>query len=145
MQNDFVITDFEGEPARPVSERRAKSCVLRDVAGMLRSFNYAALSALRKLTAERPGDVELLNPLVAAWERGARDAFLAGYRAGVDGAACYPAAEQQAEALTEFFTIEKALYEVRYELDNRPAWIDIPVAGLIALAVPPAATHSAEE
>ena len=145
VENDFVITDFEGEPARPVNERRAKSCVLRDVAGMLRSFNYAARSALRKLTADRPGDREVFAPLVAAWERGAREAFLTGYRAGVAGAACYPAGEDQARALTEFFTIEKALYEVRYELDNRPAWLDIPVAGLIELAGPAAETHTAEE
>ena len=133
VQNDFVITDFEGEPARPLAQRRSKSCVLRDVAGMLRSFNYAALSTLKRLTAERASDREVLEPHVRTWERRARAAFLSGYREGVAGAPSYPADEAQAQALIDFFTLEKALYEVRYELDNRPGWIDIPIGGLLAL------------
>jgi maltose alpha-D-glucosyltransferase/alpha-amylase len=133
VENDFVITDFEGEPARGLELRRAKGSPLRDVAGMLRSFNYAALSTLKKLTAERPTDRELLAPLAQAWERAARDAFLAGYQAGIAGTASWPTQEDQAHDLIRVFSIEKALYEVRYELDNRPAWIDIPIGGILDL------------
>ncbi|MBK6972494.1 MAG: maltose alpha-D-glucosyltransferase [Sterolibacteriaceae bacterium] len=134
VQNDFIIIDFEGEPARPVAERRTKSTPLRDVAGMLRSFNYAAHATLKKLTVERPGDRELLEPLASAWERGARKAFMAGYRNGIDGAASWPEQYGRALGLIALFSLEKALYEVRYELNNRPAWIDIPIGGLLELA-----------
>jgi maltose alpha-D-glucosyltransferase / alpha-amylase len=134
-RNDFVIIDFEGEPARPLAERRTKGSPLKDVAGMLRSFNYAASVALDRATQDRPADRATLEPRAQAWERESVKAFLDGYREGVGNAPCYPADPEHADALLHFFTLEKALYELRYELDNRPAWVGVPVGGLLELAL----------
>ncbi len=131
--NDFQIIDFEGEPARPLEERRKKHSPLRDVAGMVRSFNYAAHTALRNASAERMSDLEEMHGWAADWERRVREAFLEGYQGGVMGCPSYPENDEHAQALIELFTLEKALYEVRYELDNRPDWVGIPVRGILGL------------
>ncbi len=131
--NDFQIIDFEGEPARPLAERRKKHSPLRDVAGMLRSFDYAIRSALMDLGAERADQLERLEPWVRLWEERTRRAFLEGYTEGVGAAASYPEDEEHARALIELFTIEKALYEIRYELDNRPDWVGIPIKSVLDL------------
>jgi maltose alpha-D-glucosyltransferase/alpha-amylase len=131
--NDFQIIDFEGEPARPLAERRKKHSPLRDVAGMLRSFDYAIRSALMDLGAERADQLEGLEPWVRLWEERTRQAFLDGYREGVGDAASYPEDEEHARALIELFTLEKALYEIRYELDNRPDWVSIPIKSVLDL------------
>ncbi|MFH0342239.1 MAG: alpha-amylase, partial [Chromatiales bacterium] len=132
-ENDFIIVDFEGEPARPVQERRAKHSPLRDVAGMLRSFEYAAQAVLKRLAADDGEDTGLLGRLVEGWERSAKGAFLAGYKAGIKGCPSYPNVPDHAHALLNLFTLEKALYELRYELENRPEWIDIPLRGLLRM------------
>ncbi|HEX6708904.1 MAG TPA: maltose alpha-D-glucosyltransferase [Rubrobacter sp.] len=131
--NDFQIIDFEGEPARPLDERRRKHSPLRDVAGMLRSFNYAIRSALMNLVADRAEPLERLEPWVRLWEERTRQAFLEGYVEGARDAASYPDDEEHARALIELFTLEKALYEIRYELDNRPDWVVIPIRGVLDL------------
>jgi maltose alpha-D-glucosyltransferase / alpha-amylase len=131
--NDFQIIDFEGEPARPLAERRRKHSPLRDVAGMLRSFDYAARSAMMNLGAERAEQLESLEPWVRLWQERAQEAFLEGYAEGARGAASYPEDEEHASALVELFTLEKALYEIRYELDNRPDWVGIPIGGILDL------------
>jgi maltose alpha-D-glucosyltransferase / alpha-amylase len=131
--NDFQIIDFEGEPARPLAERRRKHSPLRDVAGMLRSFNYAIRSALMNFVADRAEPLERLEPWITLWEERTRQAFLEGYAEGVRGAASYPENEVHARALIELFTLEKALYEIRYELDNRPDWVGIPIRGVLDL------------
>jgi maltose alpha-D-glucosyltransferase/alpha-amylase len=131
VQHDFVIIDFEGEPARSIAERRAKHSPLRDVAGMLRSLSYAAGTAVKRSTGERPADRERLAPLAADWEQSAAQAFLAGYRASIDGCASWPRDDDAARRLIDLFLVEKALYEIRYEKDNRPDWLDIPVCGLL--------------
>ncbi|MDX6539059.1 MAG: maltokinase [Gaiellales bacterium] len=118
---DWVVLDFEGEPARPVAERRRKSSPMRDVAGMLRSFAYAAETA-------RSHGVEL----PAAWEHDARTTFLSGYVSVVDPA-LLPASRGERERLLTACELEKALYELRYELDNRPDWVHVPVAGILRL------------
>ncbi|MCI0409216.1 MAG: putative maltokinase, partial [Acidobacteria bacterium] len=133
VENDFIIVDFEGEPARPLHERRAKHSPLRDVAGMLRSFDYAASVAVQYCALERPEDRMLLEPHARAWERLARAAFLAGYREGVEGCPSYPANPDHSDRLIRLFMLEKALYELRYELDNRPDWIGVPLLGLLRL------------
>jgi maltose alpha-D-glucosyltransferase / alpha-amylase len=133
VENDFVIVDFEGEPARPLLERRIKHSPLRDVAGMLRSFDYAAYATLRRASAERPEDFDLLEPDARQWEREAAAAFLEGYQEAVAECPCYPEDPAQAQALIRLFTLEKALYELRYELANRPAWAGIPIRGILAL------------
>ena len=133
VENDFVITDFEGEPARPLAERHRKHSALRDVAGMMRSFNYAAYAALTRVSAERPSDLALLEPLAHAWERETRAAFLHGYHAAIIGFTSWPRSPQHGQALIDLFLVEKALYELRYELDNRPDWAYLPQAGLLEM------------
>ncbi len=132
VENDFIIIDFEGEPARTLEERRTKHSPLRDVAGMLRSFNYAAEFALSESTAERPLDLARLRPLAKRWEQATQEAFLNGYRIAIEGCSSYPSDETDATALRNLFTLEKALYELRYELHNRPDWVDVPLSGLLA-------------
>jgi len=117
--DDWIMLDFEGEPARSLSERRQKRSPLRDVAGMLRSFAYAASAAPMLRDVEVPPD----------FEQRAREEFLTGYRATVDSS-LLPPSEQAIERLLSVFELEKAVYELRYELDNRPEWIGIPVAGI---------------
>ena len=133
VSNDFEIIDFEGEPARPLAERRKKHSPLRDVAGMLRSFDYAIRSALMDLGADRADQLETLEPWVRLWKERTGRAFLDGYREGVGDAASYPEDEEQARALIGLFTLEKALYEIRYELDNRPDWVGIPIKSVLDL------------
>jgi maltose alpha-D-glucosyltransferase/alpha-amylase len=130
-KDDFIITDFEGEPARTFDERRRKHSALRDVAGMLRSFGYAAASALQK-SIESPEDEAKLTPLAADWERQARDAFLTAYDETARTSGVY-ANKRDLEALLAFFELEKALYELRYELNNRPDWVRTPLAGIVRL------------
>jgi maltose alpha-D-glucosyltransferase/alpha-amylase len=127
---DFVLIDFEGEPARPLAERRAKHSPLRDVAGMLRSFAYAAAVAVNRASAEHPADRPRLSALAEGWERQAAAAYLDGYRAAIAGCPTWPADEGVAMHLIGLFTVEKTLYEIRYELDNRPEWLPVPVVGL---------------
>jgi maltose alpha-D-glucosyltransferase/alpha-amylase len=131
VQGDFIITDFEGEPARPLNERRAKHSPLRDIAGMLRSFSYAAAVAVNRCTTERPADRKLLGPLAQAWENDTEEAFLASYRAAIAGCPSWPGDDSHAKRLIDLFLIEKALYELRYEMDNRPDWLAIPLYALL--------------
>ncbi|MGD2073480.1 MAG: maltose alpha-D-glucosyltransferase [Gammaproteobacteria bacterium] len=129
-ENDVILIDFEGEPARPLAERARKHSPLRDVAGMLRSFDYAAQVALERVCADRPHDREQLAPRVDDWRQRATQRFLSAYRETATGASFYPADPSHAEALLTLFVIDKALYEVRYELDNRPDWVGVPLEGL---------------
>jgi maltose alpha-D-glucosyltransferase/alpha-amylase len=129
VRDDWMLIDFEGEPLRPLEERRAKHSPLKDVAGMLRSFNYAAWAALFDATEDRPEDFEDLRPVVEDWERRTAAAFLAGYREAIEGCPSWPG-EPEATALVDLFLIEKAAYEIRYEVANRPAWLRIPLLGL---------------
>jgi maltose alpha-D-glucosyltransferase/alpha-amylase len=131
--NDFVIIDFEGEPARTLAERRQKHSPLKDVAGMLRSFNYAAYSALLEATEEQPPDFAKMEPYVREWERLTAGVFRSGYDDAAQACPAYPRDSDDAMRLIELFTIEKALYEIRYELANRPRWVGIPVKGLLGI------------
>jgi len=126
---DFVIIDFEGEPAKPLAERRCKRSPLRDVAGMLRSFHYAAHSALATC-AERRAELE---PPAERWHERAREAFLDAWLATTAGAVFVPAERADFARLLDAFLLEKALYEVSYELNNRPAWLGIPLRGVLRL------------
>lgn len=134
VHDDFHVLDFEGEPARPLGERRAKQSALRDVAGMLRSFNYAAWAALFKRAALRPESLDTLLPWAADWERMACDAFTAGYDETLGDCPVRPSDAAAAEILLDAFVLEKALYEICYEAENRPDWLRIPVQGLRRVA-----------
>jgi maltokinase len=118
---DWIILDFEGEPARSLPERRRKRSPLRDVAGMLRSFAYAASAAVVLRGVEAPED----------WESRAREEFLMGYRDTVDRS-LVPSGTAM-DKLLRVFELEKAVYELRYELNNRPDWVRIPVAGVVRM------------
>jgi trehalose synthase-fused probable maltokinase len=124
----LYVIDFEGEPSRPLAERRLKHSPLRDVAGMLRSFGYAAGFAARE--AATADTVTLVGDRAARWERAARGAFLGGYFAGDAPPPYLPRGVAAADALLALFELEKLVYEVRYELLNRPDWADIPLGAL---------------
>ena len=129
-KDNVIIIDFEGEPSRSLAERRAKHSPLRDVVGMLRSFDYAAHAALRQATADGTCNRAELWPYLGDWEQQSRAAFLDGYVAAVGDSPGYPADPDQMKVLLALFTLEKACYELRYELDNRPDWVEIPLGGL---------------
>jgi maltokinase len=124
--DDWLVIDFEGEPARSLPERRQKRSPLRDVAGMLRSFAYAASAS------------EILNgmPAPPGWEDRARELFLEGYFEEVDQSLVPPGQEARSRMIA-VFELEKAVYELRYELNNRPAWLGIPVAGILRILEAP--------
>ncbi|HJL18862.1 MAG TPA: maltose alpha-D-glucosyltransferase [Sandaracinaceae bacterium LLY-WYZ-13_1] len=126
---DFVIIDFEGEPARSLKDRRRKRSPLRDVAGMLRSFDYARASALRG-DRVRPDDVASLAPWARAWADWVSAAYLKSWREAAGDAAFVPDDEERFRTLLDFHLLEKCVYEVAYELDNRPHWLAIPLTGL---------------
>lgn len=133
VKNDFFIVDFEGEPARPLADRRRKSSPLRDVAGMIRSFDYASYTAVRQLAEARPSAEPRMRQLAEAWRHRAVDGFRAAYRKTMRGCPAYPASKKQARAMMAFFALEKAIYEVSYELANRPGWVDIPLQGVLGI------------
>ncbi|WP_149539735.1 maltose alpha-D-glucosyltransferase [Siccirubricoccus phaeus] len=135
-QGDAVIVDFEGEPARPLAERRAKGSPLRDVAGLLRSFDYAASVALATEAsgAAAAAPSERRAALLQRWQQASEDAFLIAYRA-VEAAAEQPWVPEAArQPLLDLFLLEKAAYELRYEAANRPDWVGVPLRGLAAIA-----------
>jgi trehalose synthase-fused probable maltokinase len=123
---EWVILDFEGEPARPLLERRRKRSPLRDVAGMLRSFAYVASAS----------DLQRGNPAPEGWEGRARDAFLGAYFEALEPT-LLPAGQSATDKLLQIFELEKAVYELRYELNNRPDWVGIPVRGILRLLEEP--------
>jgi maltose alpha-D-glucosyltransferase/alpha-amylase len=129
-EEDFVILDFEGEPARSIAERRARQSPLKDVAGMVRSFSYAAYAALFAFTVHAPDDYAPLEPFADIWQHCAADAFLKGYLTAMEGALLIPADAGVRNRVLAAFMLDKALYELGYELDNRPEWVRIPLVGI---------------
>jgi maltose alpha-D-glucosyltransferase / alpha-amylase len=129
-EEDFIILDFEGEPARSLAERRLKQPPLKDVAGMLRSFSYAAYAALFAFTQNAPDEMVLLTPWTEAWQRWIGAAFLTAYRTNA-GADLIVSDRAEFNRLLGAFVLDKALYELGYELNNRPDWIRIPLVGIL--------------
>jgi maltose alpha-D-glucosyltransferase / alpha-amylase len=133
---DFLFIDFEGEPARPLGERRLKRSPLRDVAGMLRSFDYVSYFALLKqveLGAVQESQFPQLEPWTAFWCRWVSAAYLRGYFSVLSSSELLPAAPEQLSLLLEAFLLEKAVYELGYELAYRPDWVRIPLRGILQL------------
>lgn len=131
VDDGFVVIDFEGEPARPLGERRAKVCPLKDVAGMLRSFDYAAQAALKQRSPASATD----KGLAMEWYHSARATFLDGYRSSATPGQVgfLPATWDECLRVIHVYELDKALYELRYEMHNRPDWLAIPLAGIRAL------------
>jgi maltose alpha-D-glucosyltransferase/alpha-amylase len=138
---DFVIIDFEGEQGRSLNDRRTKRSPLRDVAGMLRSFHYAATSTLlgyetargRAPGLIRPEDISVLEPWAGIWYLWVAAPFLKGYLTLAEGAGFLPGTREEIQVLLAVFLLEKALHELRFELDYRPLWAAMPLRGLLQL------------
>jgi len=130
---DFQIIDFEGEPMRPLSERRLKRSPFRDLAGMLRSFDYAISCRLKDRLTVRPQDEPRLLPWRKVWLASVSNIFLSGYVQTAGAAPFIPDSEASATKLLHGFLLEKAFYELNYELNNRPDWIDIPITGILEM------------
>jgi maltose alpha-D-glucosyltransferase/alpha-amylase len=132
-RSDFVIIDFEGEPARSIAERRIKRSPLQDVAGMLRSFHYAAFAPLLgedKMPAE---DVQKMSIWAESWNTWVADRYLVRYFATAGAASYLPQSQKDTQTLLQLHLLEKAIYELGYELNNRPTWVGIPLQGISKL------------
>jgi maltose alpha-D-glucosyltransferase/alpha-amylase len=139
---DFVFIDFEGEPSRPLGERRIKRSPLRDVASMLRSFDYISQMALCKqleLGTLNQEDLPKVEPWTSLWRCWVSAAYLGAYLKVVAPVDLLPPAKDQLAVLLDSHLLEKALYELGYELHHRPDWLRIPLAGILRLLTPEAA------
>jgi maltose alpha-D-glucosyltransferase/alpha-amylase len=129
-EGDFYIFDFEGEPDRPLAERRTKQSPLKDVAGMVRSFGYAAWAGLKQFSVTRPAERRRLSGWARAWQAWASAAFLRAYLEAAREGEMLPADAASFHTVLRVFTLEKALYELRYEMGHRPDWVSIPLSGI---------------
>ncbi|GAC1474979.1 MAG: maltose alpha-D-glucosyltransferase [Isosphaeraceae bacterium] len=136
QENDFVILDFEGEPTRSLAERRAKQSPFKDIAGMLRSHEYAAYSGLLRATQGGLENFERLEPWARIWCTWTSATFLREYRRTVGASAILPSSADGLCGLLDFFVVEKIVLELNYELNYRPDWVRIPLIGLSQLAQP---------
>ena len=127
-KDDAFILDFEGEPGRSLAERRLKAPAARDVAGLLRSIDYSTTAALFDATSLTPEERHILHPKLEIWRKKAMEEFWNAYRQAADPA-LWPSDPAQAQNLLDFFLLEKAFYEIEYELMNRPAWLHVPLDG----------------
>jgi maltose alpha-D-glucosyltransferase/alpha-amylase len=129
VKDDAFILDFEGEPRRPLAERRRKAPAARDVAGLIRSIDYSTTSALLRATTLTSEERALLTPKLDVWREQATATYWAACREITD-AGLWPSDPTEAQRLLDFFLLEKVFYEVEYELTNRPAWLHVPLEGL---------------
>jgi maltose alpha-D-glucosyltransferase/alpha-amylase len=132
---DFMLIDFEGEPGRPLSERRLKRSALTDVSGMIRSFHYAASGSLLRTANQgsvRPEDRPVLEAWVRHWYVWASASFLRGYRETTAGQPFLPSDDADWAVLLDALLLQKAFYELDYELNNRPDWLTTPLEGISA-------------
>jgi maltose alpha-D-glucosyltransferase/alpha-amylase len=128
---DFMIIDFEGEPARPLGERRIKRPALRDIAGMLRSFQYAAYTPV--FSDDPIGDSTTLLPWGRLWSLWVSAVYLRAYLDRAESAPFVPSTERELEVVLDAMLLEKAVYELAYEVNNRPEWVKIPILGVTQL------------
>jgi maltose alpha-D-glucosyltransferase/alpha-amylase len=132
-QNDFYIIDFEGEPSRSIAERRAKTSPIKDVAGMLRSFDYAVWASLLRAMEHKGEAASALQGPAMAFRDVVQSAFLESYVETVEASRIWPKDPAAADALLNFFLLDKALYEIGYEAASRPDWLRVPLEGLIGI------------
>jgi maltose alpha-D-glucosyltransferase/alpha-amylase len=133
VQADWYLLDFEGEPLRSLEERRAKHCPLRDVAGMVRSFDYAAWATVRQIGELQPDVAQKVLGFALSWRDQVSAAFRRGYDEHAAGCPSLPADPAEAARVLDFFTLEKACYEIAYEASNRPDWLSIPIRGVLGI------------
>jgi len=131
--SDFMIIDFEGEPARPIAERRVKRSPLQDVAGMLRSFHYAAFAPLLGENKMQAEDARKMSKWADVWNALVADRFLAKYFETASAATFLPQSREETQVILDLHLLEKAIYELGYELNNRPTWVGIPLQGISKL------------
>jgi maltose alpha-D-glucosyltransferase/alpha-amylase len=133
VKDDVYIIDFEGEPRRSLQERRQKAPAARDLAGLIRSIDYSATAALDRATRNTPDDDGRLGRAVHNWRTRSTEGVLAAYRAAMADPRLWPAEQRAAERLLDFFLLEKALYEIEYEMAHRPDWLRVPLAGILRI------------
>jgi maltose alpha-D-glucosyltransferase/alpha-amylase len=133
VKDDIFIIDFEGEPRRPHSERRRKGLAARDVAGLIRSIDYSATAALDRALKISPDEQGKLAGALAVWRDSATAAFLTAYREAMTNRQLWPADRRAAERMLNFFLIDKAFYEIEYELAHRPEWLRVPLTGMLRI------------
>ena len=133
VKDDIFIIGFEGQPHRPLAERRCKAPAARDVASLIRSIDYSATAALERTLKLAPDEQGKLATALAEWRNRAAAAFLAAYREFMSDQRLWPSDLQSAERMLNFFLIEKALCEIEYELNNRPDWLRVPLTGMLQL------------
>ncbi|QPF83437.1 maltose alpha-D-glucosyltransferase [Bradyrhizobium genosp. L] len=133
VKDDVFIIDFDGGPGRTIAERRRKAPPARDVAGLIRSIDYATTAALERALKVTPDEGGRLSLALAEWRDRAADAFLDSYREAMAGQRLWPADAGAADRLLGFFLLEKAFYEIEYELTNRPDWLRVPLTGLLRI------------
>ncbi|KIZ46476.1 MULTISPECIES: maltose alpha-D-glucosyltransferase [Rhodopseudomonas] len=131
VKDDIFIIDFEGEPRRSLVERRRKSPAARDVAGLIRSIDYSTTAALDRALKVAPDEQGKLAAALEDWRNRSTDAFHDAYRDAMTNTSLWPAAPDAAERLLDFFLLEKAIYEIEYELAHRPDWLRVPLAGML--------------
>jgi len=129
VKDDVFIIDFEGEPRRSIEDRRRKAPAARDVAGLIRSIDYSATAALERALKSAPDEQGRLAPALEGWREHSVAAFLAAYRQSLSDTRLWPPSPEDAERLLDFFLLEKAFYEIEYELAHRPDWLRVPLAG----------------
>jgi maltose alpha-D-glucosyltransferase/alpha-amylase len=137
VKDDVYIIDFEGEPKRSAAERRRKVPAARDVAGLLRSIDYSATAALDRATRVVPDDQGKVARALEDWRARSVAAVLTAYRDAMTDTRLWPAEPQAAQQLLNFFMLEKALYEIEYELSFRPDWLHVPLVGTLRVLAPP--------
>jgi maltose alpha-D-glucosyltransferase/alpha-amylase len=133
VKDDIFIIDFEGEPRRPHGERRRKAPAARDVAGLIRSIDYSSTAALERALKVTSDENGRLAAALAEWRDRATLAFLAGYHEAMTNSDLWPADRQAAEQMLNFFLLEKAFYEIEYELAHRPEWLRVPLTGMLRI------------
>ena len=129
VKDDVVIIDFEGEPRRSIEDRRRKAPAARDVAGLIRSIDYSAIAALERALKSAPNEHGKIARALDGWRELSVSAFLSAYRQSLSDARLWPRSLESADRLLDFFLLEKAFYEIEYELAHRPNWLRVPLAG----------------
>jgi maltose alpha-D-glucosyltransferase/alpha-amylase len=133
VKDDIFIIDFEGEPRRPLAERRRKAPAARDVAGLIRSIDYSVTAALERALKVAPDDQGKLDAALAHWRDRSSEAFLSGYRDAMSNRLIWPTSSHASDNMLKFFLLEKAFYEIEYEMAHRPDWLRVPITGALRI------------